>query len=38
VTNPPACSVNVAETDEPYDQNAGNDRAMAAVKRAAAAS
>ena len=36
VTKPPACSVNVAETDEPYDKNAGNDRATAAVKRAAA--
>ena len=33
VTHQPACSVNVAEIDEPYDRNPGNDRALAAVKR-----
>lgn len=35
VADPPACSVNVAEIDEPYDPNPRNDRATAAVRRAA---
>jgi uncharacterized repeat protein (TIGR01451 family) len=33
VTNPPACSVNVAELDAPYDEELGNNRATAAVKQ-----
>jgi uncharacterized repeat protein (TIGR01451 family) len=33
VTNPPACSVNVAELDVPYDEDRGNNRATAAVKQ-----
>lgn len=35
VPDPPACSVNVAEIDEPFDANPRNDRATAAVRRTA---